>query len=147
MYLIHPILLTNFRTDCGPPAKDVVHHLLYRDNTFNSIEQVCISMSSPTCGELGRHHHGVPSHQRGHDPRVAVAGDADRVGHLKDGVCLLLCAVEENDGALELLQLVLDLGVAVVHGHVQQQDFLQFPTHEAVLDGAPDLDGTEKKVC
>lgn len=77
-------------------------------------------MHVPTCGELCRHYVRVSGHQRGHYPRVAVAGDADRVGHLKDGVGLLFCAVEQNDGALELLQLVLDLRIAVVHRHVQE---------------------------
>ncbi len=42
-------------------------------------------------------------------------------------------------GALQLLHLVLDLGVSVVHGHVQQQHLLQLPAHKTVLDGAADL--------
>ena len=61
--------------------------------------------------------------------------------HLKDGGGLLLGAVEQDDGALQLLQLVLDLGVAIVHRHVQQQHLLQLPAHKAVIYGAANLGG------
>lgn len=82
---------------------------------------------------------GVSGHQRGDDPGEAVAREAHRVSHLKNGAGLLFGAVQQDDGALQLLQLVLDLGVAIVHRHVQQKDFLQLPTREAVLDGAAEL--------
>lgn len=94
----------------------------------------------PTCGELCRHNNSVSSYQRGHYPCVAVASNPNRVGHLEDSVGLFFCAVKKNDGALELLQLVLDLWISIIYGHVQQYNFLQFPAHKAVLDGATDLD-------
>lgn len=62
-----------------------------------------------TCGELCRHHVRVSGYQRGYDPRVAVASYPYGMGHLEDRVGLFFCAVEKNDRALELLQLVLDL--------------------------------------
>ena len=86
----------------------------------------------------------VPCHQRWYDPRVTITSEAHGVRHLKDGVGLLLGAVEQNDGALQLLQLVLDLEVAVVYRHVQQQHLLQLPAHKAVLYGATDLRNIEK---
>lgn len=87
----------------------------------------------------------ISGHQRGNNPGEAVASEAHRVSHLKYGAGFLFGAVQQDDGTLQLLQLVLDLRVAIVHWHVQQKDFLQLPTRKAVLDGAAELHDKKKK--
>lgn len=87
----------------------------------------------------------ISGHQRGNNPGEAVASEAHRVSHLKYGAGFLFGAVQQDDGTLQFLQLVLDLRVAIVHWHVQQKDFLQLPTRKAVLDGAAELHDEKEK--
>lgn len=96
-------------------------------------------MFGSTCGEDIGDVVRVSRDQRRDDPCEAVTREAHGMGHLEDGAGLLLGAVEQDDRTLQLLQLVLDLGVSVVHGHVQQEDFFQLPPDEAVVNGASDL--------
>lgn len=72
-----------------------------------------------TCREDRGNMVRISSHQRGHDPGEAVTREAHRMGHLEDSGSLLLRAVEQNNWTLQFLQLVLDLGVSVVHRHIQ----------------------------
>lgn len=81
----------------------------------------------------------VTSHQRRYDPGVSVTREADGMGHLKDDVGFFFGGVEQDDGTLKLLQLILNLCISIVYRHIQQQNLLQLPTHKTVLDGAADL--------
>lgn len=98
-----------------------------------------------TCWKDSGYVISVPGHQRGYDPGVTVTREAHGMCHLENGGGFFFSAEQEDDGTLKLLHLVLDLRVAVVDWHVQQQHLLQLPADKTVLDGAPDLRGDKTK--